>query len=1100
MIPFLKGVAEAYLSIDRHLLQHYCFLFPNKRSAAFFQKYLKEGLPVGETLLAPRIVTVTDFMESVSGLTVDSHLDLLLTLYDSYLSLLQRKEIAKPSVGDSDDSLPEFDSFVRWGETVLNDFNDVDLFSVNHEMVFRNVKDFRSISTDYLTDAQKEVMREYFNIEPSLSEAEHFWEHYPDKRDKGSGRFRLLWEILHPLYMEFSSRLLARGLATQGMAARRTLEVVREKGSGAFPFSKIVAVGFNVLTVAEYEIFLELSHIRCDRGFEIGEDDKFADFFWDATGPVLGETGDAESSASRFVRHNIRKFPAPTWAMPYLELTFTDSLPETLESISAPSNSLQAKIASDVVEREIVPLMPLVKGRMDNGEFMEKPDFSAANVAVVLPDEALLFPLLYSLPPDVDINLTMGYPLRQTPALSFVALLRRLLSRRRLRSDGKIVFYKPELLAFLAHPFVAAYGGIDSVRSLSDWLAPLRVSEVCFQDIVEDWKPVEKKQVGEKRGEELEKENGDSPLISLLGEVMSLPRSQDSPTVKSVLDTLTYIEKIMVRIKRGLWGASRDVLPLASRMDVAQVDVYIEALSILYEAVAEHKIPMSENTALYLADRLIGAEKVEFEGEPLAGLQVIGLLETRGLDFEYIVIPSLNERIFPRKTRSRSFIPDVLRNAYGMPPSNYQESLFSYYFYRMISRARRVWMIHDARMSTGGRNGEPSRYLAQLRHLYAPGLLRERECSFVIPGSLVEESDIEKTDVVMKALDSFKRIYESPTGPDSASTSNFSASTLRHYLTCPVKFYYQDVAGLREKDVFSEDIDAISLGNVFHKVMEQLYPKANPSAPKLVTPDFIQSILDDGEGILQCVRRAVATEHFKLKDNDDIASLLEKGMSGGVEMVAIGIADNVRRVLRHDLSLAPFTILGSELKETFAFPVTPSEGEAPFNVNMKFAIDRLDLVTVVEGKGKETTLKERLRIVDYKTGSVHLTAEDFGDIFSPAVDSSNIFQLMLYARMLGYWREYRGFSSDIPQAEIDDPAMEIYEVSSISEKSPRVLPKIGEDGNKPETVWSYSRFGKAFERRLAGVLAEIFNPSEPFRHTPDKTACTYCHLRDLCRR
>ncbi len=1094
MIPFLKCVAEAYLSLQRHKLNEYCFLFPNKRSAAFFNKYLAEGVASGESLLAPEIVTVNDFIEELSGLTVDSHLDLLLTLYDSYLALLSRKEIDDPDSGilssgtdDGGQSLPEFDSFVRWGETVLNDFNDVDLFLVNHEVVFRNVKDFREISTDYLTETQREVMREYFNFEPSVNEAERFWEHFPEQTDKGAGRFRLLWEILNPLYKEFSSRLLSRGLATRGMAARHALQRLRELGREAINASKFVAVGFNVLTVAEYEIFNELSKLHCDEDFIVEGSDAFADFFWDATGPVLGHD-DPDNSASRFVRHNIRKFPAPRWAMPYLEAADSPGLPEVLESVAAPSNSMQAKLASAIVQSEVMP--DLVKAENNEGA-ESKPDFSKANVAVVLPDEGLLFPLLYALPEDIDINLTMGYPLRQTAALTFVALLRRLLSKRRLRSDGTLVFYKPDLVAFLSHPFVMACGGVEQVRALNDFLSGERLSEVSFDDILA--------KVSSEKGDE------ESSLVALLRSVMLFPKASGEPSVKAVADVTSRIAEVLTLVKRGLWGASEDSAPLASRMDVAHIDVYLDALTRLYDAVEEHGVAMSEPTALFLADRLLGAEKVEFEGEPLRGLQVIGLLETRGLDFEYLVIPSLNERIFPRKARSRSFIPDVLRRAYGMPPSNYQESLFSYYFYRMISRARKVWMIHDARMSTGSRNGEPSRYISQLRHLYAPDVLVERECSFVIPEQQDLTRDIVKDAEVMRVLESYKRHSKRDYGADRGEARNFSASTLKHYLACPARFYYQDVVGFREKDTLSEDIDAISMGNVFHTVMENLYPKATPSNPARIDAPYVQSVIADKERILDEVRRAIVNEHYRLKDDKEKQKLLEEGMPGGVEMVAKGIADDVVRVLRHDLTLTPFSLLGSELKETFAFPVKDPKGGEPFKVNMKFAIDRLDFIEVERtegsGKDKKVAIEPCLRIVDYKTGVAHIKASSIDAVFTSESEASHIFQLMLYARMLPLWQEHHGFHPAVKIGEDGpDPMMEIYQVGSMRPAKEFLLPEIADESGKKRKIERWSDLSGEFSTRLDRLLSEIFDPDIPFRHTADTSACRYCHLRDLCRR
>lgn len=1127
MTPFLKGVADAYLKVPSHLLQHYCFLFPNKRSAAFFQKYLAEGLNPGETILAPRIVTIDDFVQRLSGLTVDSHLNLLFSLYNTYLSLLKEGAIHNPDEpldgeqpGDAASAKieaekknpqPDFDSFIRWGETVLNDFNDVDLFCVNREEVFRNVKDFKTISADYLTDAQREVMRVYFNFEPSPADAAHFWEHYPEKENKGAGRFRRLWETLGPLYKAFSETLRSKGLATRGMATRIAMQNVKEKGRELLKFKKLVIVGFNVLTVAEYMLFEELKKLKCDEVFVIEDCDSLADFFWDATGPVLSPSPTAESadgydpdnSASRFVRHNIRKFPAPKWALPSLMATNVETLPEVLESIGAPSNAMQAKIAAEILRKDIAPELPVVVK-----DDTQAPDFSKANVAIVLPDEGLLFPLLYSIPHNYDINLTMGYPLRQTAALSFVNLLRKLLAKRRTRIDEKLVVYKPDLSAFLSHPFVQTVGGVEAVRALNDYLAGLRQSEVSLDD-------VENKLCT--KGEEK-----DSRLMKLLRLVLSLPKDSSGhsdSSVDAVEKVFNHILAIIKHIKTGILSAVRSSAKndgeqketlAKARMDMAHLDVYLDALCQLLDTVITHKIPMRESTALFLADRLIGAEKVEFEGEPLTGLQVMGMLETRGLDFEYLIIPSLNERIFPRRARARSFIPDVLRRAYGMPPSNYQESLFSYYFYRMISRARKVWMIHDARLSTGGVNGEPSRYLSQLRYLYAPGHLVERESSFEIPEKSFVKFEIEKSAEIMKVLDTFKRRNPDPAGPDnSESPRNFSASTLKNYLKCPVKFYFQNIAGFGETDTLTEDIDAISMGNIFHTVMESLYPKAAPDSPKVVTESMIENLLSDPKQLLESVRRAIIKVHFHVSDENESERMLsEGGMPGGVEMVAKGIAENVMKVLRHDLELAPFKILGSELKETFAFPVTSADGKESFMVNLKFAIDRLDQVVVdekkiVNGDSKASAVKaERLRIVDYKTGKAHVEAETFRDIFMGVVDASNIFQLMLYARMLGLWHKHKSplpivpveASSEESASPIPDPAMEIYEVETISSKS-RKIPEIAK-----EKIYVYSQIENDFQQSLDALLTEIFNPEVPFRQTDNVSDCSFCHLRSLCRR
>lgn len=1055
MIPFLKAVAKAYVEKAPGTLDNYCFLFPNKRSCTFFHKYLKELLPKGGMIIAPRLMTISDFIAEISGLVTDSSTDLLFTLYDEY-----RKYMLVRGVKE----VPGFDSFMRWGEAVLQDFNDVDLFLVDHKEVFKNVKDSRSIASNFLTENQIEVMINYFNYDPRSEDINGFWKNFNDDDSKDpakpKGKFMLLWQILSPLYENFTAAISARGLATQGSAARKALENLRNNGETLLRskgIERLVTVGFNVLSMSEFEIFRSLKSFLCGKNFAIEDSDAFTDFYWDAAGPVLN--ADEPNSASRFVKYNMEQFPSPEWSAPYLEESDVEGMPELVE-ITSPSNSMQAKIAASVVEE------------IKNEGLVT--DFSNADVAVVLPDESLLFPLLHSLPAeDLSVNLTMGYPLRQTSAISLVALLRQMLSRRRVK-EGSTVFYKPDLKAFLSHPLIQTLGGVSTISTVNDFISSSRSSEIGMT-------AVRNYIIERARNAE---EAASRPIVQLLDLIASFPDKTTDAGVESAVRSLEYMGRIIAFIKDKL--RTRDAGQgtwFKAEIDVAHLDVYSDALRRLADCVSVHKTAMTEQTVLYLADRLLGAEKVQFEGEPLIGLQVMGLLETRGLDFDYLIIPSLNERIFPRRARSRSFIPDTVRKGFCMPPSNYQESLFSYYFFRMISRAKKVWMIYDGRMSTGGKTSEPSRYLQQLRHLYAGKSLRQREYSFELSENARELAPISKTKGVMDRLDEYRRYTSNPSGPDDAGRRNFSASALQRYLSCQAKFYYEVLVGIKQPEEVTDDIDAISFGKIFHKSMEELYPKATPGVPKVITADVIDRILNDTPLIERTVRKAIATEHFRLKGEE--ADKMAANLPGGPAMIVEGMADTIRKVIEHDRRLTPFTLLGAEIKDTLPLEVKKADGST-FNVNMKFAIDRLDHIPA----------ENNLRIVDYKTGSVHLEAAKFEDIFSDDYKTSNIFQLFLYAQMLGDYQKEHTIKCDYPEdgKGDPDPSCEIYQVLKI-DSGTRNLPKI-----EKKVIRRYSEVSVHFREGLDRLMSEIYNPDIPFRHTDNPAACAWCHLRELCGR
>lgn len=919
--------------------------------------------------------------------------------------------------GSTERTFNDFDSFRNWGETLLSDFSEVDQYDVDADSLFKNVKDYREIASSFLTDEQIEVMERYFGYTPGLREVERFWKNMEPPSDI-KNKFRLLWQQMAPLYHALNESLHAERLCTSGGAYRMALQRLRDCGKEILPWKKVIIVGFNALSTTEALIFEELKSLEAEEGIS-GD---FAEFYWDGTGPILSE---AVNDAASFLKYNRRNFPSPKWSEPWMKASDTKEMPRLLTAIGAPSNAAQGKVAAAEIEKMINKDAEAVK---------------EAKVAVVLPDENLLMPFLYALPEGLEaVNLTMGYSMRNTSIISFMYHLRRVRNTQR-KSGEETAFYHEDLRLLLSHPYMHAAAGSKTISEINAYLNRHHKITLSYAEL--------------------------SALSEAAAEIL-----RPLPADATVSELIAYLDEVTVRISAALDKTNHGVMK--SRIDRSQIEVYRDALRRLDYACAEHGIEMGMSGVFSMVEKLLAGEQVTFEGEPLEGLQVMGLLETRALDFDRLIILSMNDRIMPRKSAGRTFIPDSLRHGYGLPYSNYREDLFSYYFYRMISRAKEVTMIYDARSSSGMRSGGMSRYLMQLRYLYARDLLKFKNHKFLLSASTIHPQPVIKGEEVMRQLEEFTR---------RGSGRNFSASALKNYFICPVKFYYENVVGLKAENDPTEYIDAIGLGNVVHEVMLHLYfPEGKRNIylerPITMNRENIEKMLADRDRLKQLVTQSVNKNHFHL-DN----SLLDTPLEGAAALVGEKILSQIEDVLNYDLTLTPFELIGGEISGLYEWPLAATDRK----VNMKYAIDRLDCITLADGT-------RSYRIVDYKTGNSQVRARSMESVFNGDEDAKNFFQLMLYANLMNFDRN------------ANDPVrLAIYQISELGKKG-ETLPSMGrpaETGKKTvyETLNTHLDRNEEFLETTDAVLTSIFDPAASFIPADDDDKCKYCNLGHLCGR
>lgn len=995
MEPFLKTIACQYLN-RYHNLKNFCFVFPNKRSGTFLKNYFTLNDVHSEDF--PHILTISELVSQVAHKYEASRIEQLFALYNSFLEITENEEIyitRRKKI--------EFDDFRRWGEIVLSDFNTVDLNLVDANEIFKNVKDYKEITSNFLTDEQKEVMKEYFGVE-DFSDSSEFWKQFenPDTLTTLKKQYFNLWQLLAPLHLSFVRSLGEKGLGSAGSIYKEAAEIISKKGRETFPYKKIITIGFNALSESERLIFKVLRDEEGYPGY-----DSFIDFVWDCTGPILK---DKRFSASKFINSNLIYFPTPEWLKKEMEKNEVTQFPE-IHIISAPSNTSQTKVVSEV---------------LDTYKTYDSDLINKAEVALILPDETLLTNTLFSLPDNIgDINLTMGLSMRYTSIASFMNLIKRLYSSaRELKSDW--IFFSKDLKNFLSHPYSYVLFDIQEVEALLDFMASYHKISLNLSQLLK--------------------------FIPNAESVLKFPskKSKETPLFQYLLKLLEILSQSIEKIDE-----KED-----KKEELLQIKVYVEYVESLQETMSQYSIGSTPLSLLNMIEKLVAMEKIGFEGEPIMGLQVMGTLETRSLDFRHIIIMSMNEGIIPKRSQTSTFIPETLRKAYGLPPARYSEEIFGYYFYRLLSRAEKVTLIYDGRAVSGLRGGE-SRYLLQLKQ-YAPKdkifvenwryKLQNRESQYPL---------IKKTETIREELKAFMT--------QGAKRKNFSASSLNSYRECEVKFFLQYILNLNS-DPDSEDfMDSISIGNVLHNVMMDLYipdekkQKILLSQPITLDKKTLNGYINNSDLIHQLTLKNIHKLFYHNNNHN-----YEELESGVTEMIAEQIEDLVKSIVKYDISIAPINLYGCEISKNIEIKLLSGR-----NVNFRFAIDRLDEI--------EVNGERKLRIVDYKTGGRKRTAKDLEEVFQRGYRSEQIFQLFTYAWLL----EKIGFKGR------GDLMTEIYFVPDL----------VNNEGGLPELngkkVISFGDYRDEFDEKINTLINNIFE-TDSFKGCQDSDMCGYCGFKSYC--
>ena len=907
------------------------------------------------------------------------------------------------------------DHFYGWGQLLLSDFDDVDKNMVDAKQIFANLSDIHELDdVSYLTDYQKQIIKKFFS---------NFSDEHNSELKK---RFLQLWCHFYDIYVEFNERLAQQGLAYEGALYRNVVS----NENIAFRHKKYLFVGFNMMQKVELNL--------CDRLMKQGK----AAFYWDYDQYYM----DGNNEAGHYIRQFLPYYPNELADYPQQEIYDNMTKNKDITYISAPTENIQARYVNTWLK--------------ENGRYK-----MGRNVAIVLSDESLLQSVIHSLPPEVgSVNITIGYPLQQTP---FYSLIQQLIQLQGIGhpkfSDTYRLHY---VLIALRHPYTRyiseKYTELQNKLNEQKRFYPSR--EFLSMDGDEGLSLLFRDLEGTNAPKGTDKERGTDKGRDTA--------SQDEYNKKLITYLLDVLRTIGIHAKK-----------LEDPLFHESLYRTYTLLNRLQDLIMAGDLQVDIITLERLIQQLIQTTSIPFHGEPAEGIQVMGVLETRNLDFDHILVLSCNEGKLPKGVNDSSFIPFTLRSAYGLTTVENKVAIFAYYFHSMLQRAHDITLTYN-NATEDGQSGEMSRFMLQMM-VESQHSIKRRTLTAGQKPLRPAYNEEQKTDEVMAVLDDIKMI-----------TPTF----LNTYQRCQKQFYYKYVKGLLEPDEIDEDeVDNKIFGNIFHRAAELFYytfaskediavddrGKQRLIHPIVISAGDLDNALKDSSLVYRLVDQAFREELFKVSSSDYHPKY------NGLQLINKEvIASYLRQLITIDRRQAPFTIIGMEIVVSTTLGVATERGEKLFRIGG--FIDRLDAVAANGNPSAGGNLAERIRVIDYKTGRLQAThPKDIDEVFGTTPQAMNkhsnyYLQAILYSLIIKNDRRFN------PAQEPVSPGLLFIQNAGSEDYDPTL--KLGK-----ELLTDVAPLEAEFTEHLRSLLADIYNPAVPLKPTDDKKRCAYCPYAALCK-
>jgi hypothetical protein len=882
---------------------------------------------------APAVMAIGDFVARHITNKVGEEIPLLLALYEVYKKHWPEQD---------------FSRFYHWGQMLINDFDEIDKQLGDPSRIFANIREIKKIDAAFMPDSESLQWIQQFVS--SLN---------TDNISDLQKEFSYNWDRLQVIYRDFNLLLEKEGISYEGKAYRQFLTTLY-KNTFETKWDTFAFAGFYGFSRAEEDMV------------RLIEKKKKVLLYWDADSYYINNT---MHEAGYYFRKSLLAsqgiFPVQT--------NFNSK--KKIQIAGVPLNAGQAKYAGQIL-----------KQLFDAGEL------DIDRTAIILPDENMLFPVLYSIPSVIEtVNVTMGYPLKQSQYASLLNNLYELHQHSRKRLDGEMEFHHRYVDRVLQHPLFVS-------------LQKPTLAKTEFRSFMDA------KFISEKRN---------FPATSILFR-----------EIKNVPDLFSYINSLFELILLNLQNTSGTI----SHIEDTVISFIASEIGQLFDQLSAHIEKMDLKTCWQMINECIAGLKVPFSGEPVKGLQVMGFLETRALDFKTVIFLNVNEGLLPSSSSSKSFIPYSLRKGFGLPTYEDQDASFSYHFYRLLHKSENIFLLYNTEAGkTGG--GEPSRYILQVKQELKKYMGDNLELNFKTVSTPVITGQpatviIKKNEAIMLELEKYLDNY---TGEKKRS---FSSSALTSYMHCNLQFYFRYLAGIKEKEEKSDSLEAGEFGEILHKALELIYQKNGSE----ITAEHTDELLK--------IAAAEVEEAFRVVYNSGIPQL-----EGNDILLAEVVEELVKRIIANDKKAAPFSILNLEGQ----FESVLSVKEKPVRLYGKF--DRVDLKNGIT------------RIIDYKTGKVELKSKSAGDLFTDP-KKKGLFQLHFYALVY----------------KLLNPSAEVTAGFYIARK-------LGSGISWANDGKTFSDDGLIeFAEMLSGVISEIFDKNIPFAQTAHTERCDICPYSNICHR
>lgn len=1001
MKKFLQEVATALWSEYGEQISEQRIIFTGKRARLFFNEALLEAAG-DRPLWQPHYMTIDEVVHSLSTLQQVEHVRLISELYKIYNRYHPES----------------FDRFYRWGEMLLSDFDTIDKYLINAGALYSNISDLREV------DAQ------FSNIfdgdDHSLELVRSFWTTMNARHTKSVEQqyFSKIWQSLFNIYTLYKEHLRSLGIGYSGMIYRDVAESMTHSDEldTRLTGKNFNFVGFNALNECEKRIFDDLNSHGLAR------------FYWDYDNYFLDDTA---QEAGRFIRRNIARFGdsgtafATTIADPSTPLNNPDAKdlfehrnfvkPKQVEVVSTPSDVLQCKMLYYELER-----------------IHKRQGFIDKETAIVLTDESLLSTLLHSIPPQVEsLNITMGYPITATTPYILLDKLLQLHSMSRVvESDSgqTTEFGYQEVLALLNHPYLIEQCG----RAATELVTTIENSQIT--SITPNF-------IAQFCDTHAELSEGGMTLLSVFRTIATGEQMQE------------YITELFSK-----FGAIVSDTP-QQRERKEFIYIILEEIQKLTSTIRQSELgDLTRNIFGSLLRQSLASKRVAYQGEPLCGLQIMGILETRNLDFENVIVLSLTDENFPGNRATSSYIPFNLRQAFGLPTPADHEAMWGYYFYRLISRCNNLVLMYSS-AADDRLTGEQSRYIYQLEY-ESPHKITYSNINLSIESKPRKVISIAKDQAIMQELDRLK-LYP---------------SKINRVIDCPLRFYFYDIERLKIKDSIQPQITHLDVGNTLHQAIETLYKPliGLPLAPKHISRISDSQITD---AVYQAMTTVLGQRVEQLESD------------GRMQLHRDIVTRYTRNIVRWDASShEDFVITAIEEPIEYTFMSGSVLGDITLTKDVTIAgvADRID--TMSDGT---------IRVIDYKSGGDSTEYEDIPSLFtntkfkkddSPGYSAHNsaLLQAMLYGLVtrlsqraevsVALYVARKMENSPLgesfcpyPQGRNEEPYNPIFGAVKISDTQIADLTK-----------------------GLGALLANIADPKQEFCQTIHTESCKYCDYKTLC--